>query len=105
MNWATISSILSTMGQLSPAAIVTVICVLSGTGIGIGIAFRDIPKYIYKTVVAILNFILILIGKEQIDVSPKQNEEKNHDKTKIFTIIEGGKSEKKKSRHEDGHVT
>lgn len=105
MNLATLSAILSTIGQLPTATIFAVTCVLSGIGIGIGMSFRDIPKYTYKTVVAILNFILRLKGKKQIDVFPEQNEEKDNDKTKILKIIEGGKSEKKEGYHEDGHAT
>lgn len=105
MDWATLSKILSTIGQLPTAAIIAIACLLSGVGIGIGIAFRDIPKHIYKTIVAILNFILRLTGKEQIDVSPEQNEETNNDKIRIFEAIEGGKSKKKENHQEDGHAT
>lgn len=105
MNWTNISSILSAIGQLSPAAIFVVICMFSGIGIGIGMAFRDIPKYIYKIIVAILNFILRLKEKEQIGISPEENEGENSNKTKIFKIIEGGTNKKKEGNHEDGHVT
>lgn len=104
MNWDTLPVILSTIGQLPTTAIIAITCVLGGVGIGIGMSFRDIPKYIYKTVVAILNFILILKGKEQIDISSKRNEN-NNGATKILKIIEGGKSEKKENHHEDGHAT
>lgn len=106
MNLANFSAILSAIGQLPTAALFFITCVLSGIGIGIGMSLRDIPKYFHKTIVAILNFILILTGKEQISVSYRLKEgNDNNNVRKIFEVIEGGKSDKKEERHKDGHAT
>lgn len=97
MDWTTISAILSTIGQLPTAALVVITCVLSGIGIGVGMVLRDTPKYIYLTIHDILNFILRLKGKEPIGVSPENSkEEDDSHATKIFKIIEGGKSKREK---------
>ena len=104
MDWTIILTILSTIGQLPVATLIVITCVLSGVGIGIGMVFRDIPRYIYLIVHDILNFILRLKGKEPIDVSPESNKGKEDNQAKkIIKIIEGGKSKKEENHHEDGH--
>ena len=104
MDWTTFSTILSTIGQLPVATLIVITCVLSGIGKGVGMIFRDTPRYIYLIIHDILNFILRLIGKEPIDVSPENNKGKDDDQAeKIFKIIEGGKSKKEENHHEDGN--
>lgn len=105
MNLTNILAILSTIGQLPTAALVAITCVLGGIGIGIGTAFRDVPKYSCETIRVILNFILSVKEKEQIDVppEPKEETEKCNARNRI-KVIEGGKNEKKENQHKDGHA-
>ena len=103
MNFANISAIFSTISQLPTAALIAVTCVLGGIGIGIGTAFRDIPKYSYKTICVIIDFILVLTGNKPICFSLGFEKENSNEKNK-FKIIEGWKTEKKEYRHKDGHA-
>ena len=103
MDWASILTFLSTIGQLPAAALIVITCVLSGIGIGIGMVFRDAPKYIHLTIHDILNFILRLMGKEPIDFSPENSKRKDDNQAEeIFKIIKGGKSKKEEDHREDG---
>ena len=106
MSLANFSAIISSIGQLPVAALIVIACVLGGIGIGIGLIFRDIPKYTYKTIRDILSFILVLKGKKQADDPSDGNDgkESNH-AARAFKIIKWGKTEKKTNYHENGQAT
>lgn len=89
---ATLSQVLSAIGELPITALIVVVCVLCGIGIGIAVAFRDLPKYLYKTFVAILDFVLRLFGKEQIDLPPDYDEK---DLEKIMKMVQELKGKQK----------
>lgn len=57
MDLTAILKIISTIGQLPVATLIVVTCVLSSIGVGIGMVFRDIPKYIYLTIHDILGLV------------------------------------------------
>lgn len=108
MSSANFSAILSVIGQF-PAALIATAFVLGGAGIGIGMIFRDVPRYIYKIIHDILSFILyvlILKLKNPTDDNPDGNDGKNNSHiAETFKVIEGGKSGKEDDRHEDEHAT
>lgn len=113
MSLANFSAIFSSIGQLPAAAAVAAVIVMGfvfgGVGHGIGMIFRDIPKYTYKIIHDILSFILailILKWKRKMDSPPDDNEGKNNDHAaKTFEIIEGGKTNKQGDHHKDRRAT
>lgn len=74
MCWSHLEQIISSLTE-NPvlALIVAVLVILLGRSIGsgIGMALRDIPKYLSETIIATYNFILFLVNKrEQIKYPP-----------------------------------
>lgn len=105
MSWlGQLSAFFTTLAQLPAAALlVAVIAVLflfCSFGIGIGMALRDIPKYIAQIIFFILNFILILCRKDPMSIPP-DNQKENFDPTKDLKIIQGGKKSEKKEKKEE----
>lgn len=92
MDMAALSQVFSAIGEIPVVALIAVVCMLCGIGIGIAVAFRDLPKYLYKTFAAILNFVLRLFGKEQIDLPPDHDEK---DLEKILKMVQALKGKQK----------
>lgn len=71
MNWAGITSLITNMAKLPATVLIAMVIVLfillGGIGIGVGRAFRDIPQYIYLIILSILNFVLLVFGRQQIN--------------------------------------
>ena len=101
----TLLEILSAIGKLPTAAIIVGFLVCGGIFIGFGIAFRDIPKYFSQTIIAFLNFILRILGKEQItNQTDNKADEMSEDVKKTFKLIQGGKNEKDNKPNGDDQV-
>ena len=95
MNLTTLLDILSAISKLPTAAIIVGFLVCGGIAIGLAIAFRDIPKYCSQTIIAFLNFILSILGKEQIYAQTENKaDEMNEDVKKTLKLIQGGKNKK-----------
>ena len=71
MNWDVVAKIISSIVELPTAvlitAIIAVLIFLGGIGVGIGLAFRDIPMHFSRTITSFFNFILSILRREQIE--------------------------------------
>ena len=77
VNWDAVGKIISSIVELPATvlitAIIAVLIFLGGIGVGIGLAFRDIPMHISRIVTSFFNFILSMMRREQIDFYPQNS--------------------------------
>ena len=101
MNWARVMEFISNLTKMPSSVLIATVMALfilfSGIGIGFGRAFRDLPLYIFLTILSVLNFILSIIKRPQINcqIRPFSEERKMTEGTSLIdSVLPRQKTEK-----------